>query len=91
MNVQGEQHGASGRKNPLKGNGEAEHYSNPSTSDAQGQQHKCICTATTVDELSYMPWQDGKKLDAEQVVTTGRKSWKTPRHKGGEAVWPPFL
>ena len=46
--------------------------------------------STTVDELSYTPSQEEKTRDAEQIVATGRKSWKTLRGKG-EAVWPPIL
>lgn len=65
----------------------SERYSSPSTSDTQ---HGFICMSTTVDELSYTPSQEEKARDAEQVVATGRKSWKTLRGKG-EAVWPPLL
>ena len=39
---------------------------------------------------AYTPPQDEKTRDAEQVVATGRKIWKTLRRKG-EAVWPPLL
>jgi transcriptional enhancer factor len=67
-----------------------ERYSSPSTSDAQSQQHGYICMSTTVDELSYTPSQEEKTRDAEQVVATGRKSWKTLKGRG-EAVWPPLL
>ena len=41
-------------------------------------------------EPAYTPPQDKKTRDAEQVVATGRKIWKTLRRKG-EAVWPPLL
>lgn len=64
-------------------------YSCPSTS-ASSQQHEFVCMSTTVDELSYTPSQEEKTRDAEQIVATGRKSWKTLRGKG-EAVWPPLL
>ena len=90
LNVRGEQHGASGRMSPLRSKGEAEHYLNPSTSDAQRQQHGFIGMSTTVDELSHTALQEEKTCDAEQVVATGRKSSKTLRGKG-EAVWPPLL
>ena len=45
---------------------------------------------TTVAELSYTPSQEEKTWDAELVVATGRKTWKTLRGRG-EAVWPPIL
>jgi hypothetical protein len=87
VNVHGEQHEASGRKSPgpLRSKGETERYSN-----AQSQQHGYICMSTTVDDLSYTPSQEEKTRDAEQVVATGRKSWKTLKGRG-EAVWPPLL
>jgi hypothetical protein len=68
----------------------SERYSSPSTSDAQSQQYGYICMSTTVDELSYTPSQEEKTRDAERVVATGRKSWKTLKGRG-EAVWPPLL
>ncbi|KAF8804881.1 hypothetical protein BYT27DRAFT_7106114 [Phlegmacium glaucopus] len=64
-------------------------YSCPYTS-ASPQQHGFVCLSTTLDELSYTPSQEEKTRDAEQIVATGRKSWKTLRGKG-EAVWPPLL
>jgi len=87
LNVQGEL-GASGRKSSLRNKGDAERYAIPSTSDTQNQQHGFIGMSTTVDD-SYMPSQEEKTRDAEQVVATGRKSSKTRRK--GEAVWPPLL
>ena len=78
-------HGASGRETSLKSKGEAERCAISSTSD----KHGFIGMSTIVDELSYTPSQ-GEARDAEQVVATGRKSWKTLRGKG-ETVWPPFL
>jgi transcriptional enhancer factor len=65
----------------------SDRYSSPSTSDAQ---YGYICISTTIDELSYTPSQEEKTRDAEQVVATGRKSWKTLKGKG-ESVWPPIL
>ena len=85
LNVRGE-HGASGRKNPLKSKVEAERYAISSTSD----QHGFIGTSTTVDELSYSHSQEERNRGAEQVVPTGRKSLKSLRGKG-ETVWPPIL
>ncbi|KAF8813184.1 hypothetical protein BYT27DRAFT_7181660 [Phlegmacium glaucopus] len=64
-------------------------YPSPSPSGTS-QQHGFVCMSTTVDELSYTPSQEEKTRDAEQIVATGRKSWKTLRGKG-EAVWPPLL
>ena len=77
----------SDRKNPPRRRGEAERYS---MSDAESQQHGFVGKSTTVDEHSYSPSQEEKTRDAEQVVATGRKSWKTQRRKG-QAVWPLFL
>ena len=77
------------RKNPPRIIGESQHYS---ASDTESQQHGFIgkSESTTVDEHSYTPSQEEETCDVEQVVATGRKSWKTQRRKE-EAVWPPFL
>ena len=87
MNVQGEQHGASGREGFLRGKGEAERYSAPSNSDAKCQKQEFISMCPSADET---PSHEERTRNAEQVVATGTKSWKTLRRKG-EAVWPPLL
>jgi hypothetical protein len=43
-----------------------------------------------VNDFHYNPSEAQKILDAQQILATGRKSYKT-RKGTAEAVWPPEL
>lgn len=48
-----------------------------------------LLSASTVDDLSYSPTEEERARDENQLIATGRRSWKTLKDKDGEAVWPP--
>lgn len=43
------------------------------------------------DSISCNPTSDEERRNAIQAIIAGRKSWKTMKGRGGEAVWPPEL
>lgn len=55
------------------------------------QQQMGFATAVnTVDDLSFCSSIEEKRRNSEQIVVTGRRSWKLLKGKK-EAVWPPNL
>ncbi|TFK23646.1 hypothetical protein FA15DRAFT_670355 [Coprinopsis marcescibilis] len=61
-----------------------------SSKSSQAPQQYTFVSMSTVEDLSYSPTANQKRVDAAQVAATGRRSWKTLKGRP-EAVWPPAL